>query len=179
MLVSQSQLDWLLYSSEVWFPRHCCCMTYCLIAVQCISCFYLVLQLAHACPFFSWCFHFVQCLLFQWPASIFSVFWLLLQEFPAAICRYGSSFPGRRDPQLSLPLTLAEIFWHPCLQSNLQTYLPVPQKSYPMFQTPMKTPCRFPLAPMGVLAPGSAHARASVRPPIDTSWYFPAPASAE
>ena len=26
----------------------------------------------------------------------------------------------------------------------------------------------FPLAPMGVLAPGSAHARPSARPPIDT-----------
>ena len=27
----------------------------------------------------------------------------------------------------------------------------------------------FPLAPMGVLAPGSAHARPSAQPPIDTS----------
>ena len=37
----------------------------------------------------------------------------------------------------------------------------------------------FPLAPMGVLAPGSAHARPSARPPIDTSGNFPAPVSAE
>ena len=32
----------------------------------------------------------------------------------------------------------------------------------------------FPLAPMGVLAPGSAHARPSARPPIDTSGNFSA-----
>ena len=32
---------------------------------------------------------------------------------------------------------------------------------------------------MGVLAPGSAHARPSARPPIDTSGNFPAPVSAE
>ena len=41
--------------------------------------------------------------------------------------------------------------------------------------------CRrqFPLAPMGVLAPGSAHARPSARPPIDTTGNFPAHVSAE
>ena len=32
---------------------------------------------------------------------------------------------------------------------------------------------------MGVLAPGSAYARPSARPPIDTSGNFPAPESAE
>ena len=32
---------------------------------------------------------------------------------------------------------------------------------------------------MGVLAPGSAHARPSGQPPIDTSGNFPAPVSAE
>ena len=37
----------------------------------------------------------------------------------------------------------------------------------------------FPLAPMGVLAPGSAQARPSARPPIDTSGNFPAQMSAE
>ena len=37
----------------------------------------------------------------------------------------------------------------------------------------------FPLAPMGVLAPGSAHTRPSARPPIDTSGNFPAHVSAE
>ena len=37
----------------------------------------------------------------------------------------------------------------------------------------------IPLAPMGVLAPGSAHARPSARPPIDTSGNFPAHVSAE
>ena len=31
---------------------------------------------------------------------------------------------------------------------------------------------KIPLAPMGVLAPGSAHARPSARPPIDTSGNF-------
>ena len=31
---------------------------------------------------------------------------------------------------------------------------------------------KFPLAPMGVLAPGSAHTRPSARPPIDTSGFF-------
>jgi hypothetical protein len=38
---------------------------------------------------------------------------------------------------------------------------------------------KFPLTPMGVLAPGSAHARPSARPPIDTSGNFPAHISAE
>ena len=38
---------------------------------------------------------------------------------------------------------------------------------------------KFPLAPMGVLAPGSAHARPSARPPIDTSGNFQAHMSAE
>jgi hypothetical protein len=37
----------------------------------------------------------------------------------------------------------------------------------------------FPLAPMGVRAPGSAHARPSARPPIDPSGNFPAHVSAE
>jgi hypothetical protein len=37
----------------------------------------------------------------------------------------------------------------------------------------------IPLAPMGVLAHGSAHARPSARPPIDTSGNFPVPMSAE
>ena len=38
---------------------------------------------------------------------------------------------------------------------------------------------KFTLAPMGVLAPGSAHARPSAQPPIDTSGNFPAHVSAE
>ena len=38
---------------------------------------------------------------------------------------------------------------------------------------------RIPLAPMGVLAPGSAHARPSARPPMDTCGNFPAHVSAE
>ena len=38
---------------------------------------------------------------------------------------------------------------------------------------------KFPLAPMGVLAPVSAHARHSAQPPIDTSGNFPAHVSAE
>ena len=38
---------------------------------------------------------------------------------------------------------------------------------------------KFPLAPMGVLAPGSAQARPSAWPPIDTSGNFPAHVSAE
>ena len=32
---------------------------------------------------------------------------------------------------------------------------------------------KFPLTPMGVLAPGSAHARPSAQPPIDVSGNFP------
>ena len=36
-----------------------------------------------------------------------------------------------------------------------------------------------PLMPMGVLAPGSAHARPSTQPPIDVSEIFPARVSAE
>ena len=38
---------------------------------------------------------------------------------------------------------------------------------------------KFPLTPMGVLAPGSAHARPSAQPPIDVSGNFPARMSAE
>ena len=38
---------------------------------------------------------------------------------------------------------------------------------------------KFPLAPIGVLAPGSAHARPSTRPSINTSGNFPAHVSAE
>jgi hypothetical protein len=38
---------------------------------------------------------------------------------------------------------------------------------------------QFPLAQMGVLTPGSAHARPSARPPIDISGKFPAHMSAE
>ena len=37
----------------------------------------------------------------------------------------------------------------------------------------------FPLAPMGVLAPVSAHAGPSAQPPIGTSGNFPARVSAE
>ena len=37
----------------------------------------------------------------------------------------------------------------------------------------------FPLTPMGVLAPGSAHGRPSAQPPIDMSGNFPAHVSAE
>ena len=42
-----------------------------------------------------------------------------------------------------------------------------------------KTKIKFPLTPMGVLAPGSAHARPSAQPPIDMSGNFPAHVSAE
>ena len=38
---------------------------------------------------------------------------------------------------------------------------------------------KFPLAPMGVLTPGSAHARPSAQPPIYVSRNFPAHMSAE
>ena len=38
---------------------------------------------------------------------------------------------------------------------------------------------KIPLAPMGVLAPGSAHVRPSAQPPIVTSGNFPARVSAE
>ena len=38
---------------------------------------------------------------------------------------------------------------------------------------------KLPLMPMGVLAPGSAHARPSAQPPIDMSGNFPAHVSAE
>ena len=38
---------------------------------------------------------------------------------------------------------------------------------------------KFPLAPMGVLALGSKHARPSARPPIDTSGNFSAHMSGE
>jgi hypothetical protein len=38
---------------------------------------------------------------------------------------------------------------------------------------------QFPLAPVGVLAPGSAHARPSAQPPIDTSGNFSVQVSAE
>ena len=38
---------------------------------------------------------------------------------------------------------------------------------------------KFPLTPMGVLAPGSAHARPSAQPPIAVSGNFPPHVSAE
>ena len=38
---------------------------------------------------------------------------------------------------------------------------------------------KFPLTPMGVLAPVSAHAGPSAQPPIDVSGNFPAHVSAE
>ena len=38
---------------------------------------------------------------------------------------------------------------------------------------------KIPLTPMGVLAPGSAHARPSAQPPIDVSGNFPPRVSAE
>ena len=43
----------------------------------------------------------------------------------------------------------------------------------------IKQSCKIPLAPMGVLAPVSAHARPSTQPPIGTSGIFPARVSAE
>ena len=42
-----------------------------------------------------------------------------------------------------------------------------------------KTSTKIPLAPMGVLAPVSAHAGPSAQTPIDTSGNFPASVSAE
>ena len=41
------------------------------------------------------------------------------------------------------------------------------------------TGLKFLLAPMGFIAPGSAHARPSAEPPIDTSGNFAAHVSAE
>ena len=43
----------------------------------------------------------------------------------------------------------------------------------------MKKMKKIPLMPMGVLAPGSAHARPSAQPPIDVSGNFPVHMSAE
>ena len=64
-------------------------------------------------------------------------------------CRWGSSIPGlrTRDPPLSPPSTLAEIFRRMCLQSHLQTSPPVPQKSYLKFQNPTTTFWNTPLCP--------------------------------
>ena len=66
------------------------------------------------------------------------------------------------------------------LQLNINLFLleQIPSSfSYPQF--PISSLCLVlittannPLAPMGVLAPGSAHARPSARPPIDTSGNF-------
>ena len=39
-----------------------------------------------------------------------------------------------RDPLLSPPSALVEIFWHACLQRTLQTSPPTPKKSYLKFQ---------------------------------------------
>ena len=50
-----------------------------------------------------------------------------------------------------------------------------PLAVYVLTQTFLK----FPLAPMGVLAPGSAHARPSAQPPIDMSGNFPEHVSAD
>ena len=45
--------------------------------------------------------------------------------------------PGLRtwDPPLSPPSTLAEIFWHACLQSHIQTSPPTPQVNFWNFHT--------------------------------------------
>ena len=43
----------------------------------------------------------------------------------------------------------------------------------------MQKICKFPLAPMGVLAPVSAHAGPSAQPPTGTSGIFPARVSAK
>ena len=53
-------------------------------------------------------------------------------------------------------------------------------KNNKFFYRTMKTiKQKFPLAPMGVLAPGSAHARPSARLPINTNGNFPAHVCAE
>ena len=49
----------------------------------------------------------------------------------------------------------------------------------PLFQNNHDQEIEFPLAPMGVLATVSAHARHSARPPIDTSRNVPAHMSAD
>ena len=67
-----------------------------------------------------------------------------------------------------------------CLQTNMnllksKTVFDIPRVK--MF--PQENIMKFPLAQMGVLVPGSAHARPFTRPPIDTSGNFPAHMSAE
>ena len=49
----------------------------------------------------------------------------------------------------------------------------------PLWYPPRKEEVEFPLTPMGVLAPGSAHARPSAQPPIDVSENIPPHVSAE
>ena len=58
---------------------------------------------------------------------------------------------------------------------NLHQYFPGSWKIYQSkinAITSLAIVIKFPLAPMGVLAPGSAHARPSARPPMDTSGNF-------
>ena len=71
-------------------------------------------------------------------------------------------------PDISSLRQVYDVFLDICFQ---------PQIAYMVFDlelSSLKTYIKFLLAPMGVLAPGSAHARPPARPPIDTSGNFSA-----
>ena len=51
---------------------------------------------------------------------------------------------AQRDTPLSPPSTSAEIFWHTCLHSNLQTIPPNPKNAYAKFQNPKTTFGNYP-----------------------------------
>ena len=70
------------------------------------------------------------------------------------------------------------------IKTKARPYFVAMQSMSNMYSTPqyeMTQPyiLEFPLTPMGVLAPGSAHTRPSAQPPIDVSGNFPASVSAD
>ena len=84
------------------------------------------------------------CLRFETQPNFMSKIWNVFRSR-----RWGSSLPGLNtlDPPFGAPSTWAEIFRRTCLQSNLQTSPPTPQKSYPKFRNPRTTFENTPLCP--------------------------------
>ena len=81
----------------------------------------------------------------------------------------------RKTPHFSLPLHVStpdkQIVEAVCQQNSRSKFPPI-RKIKALWR-------KIPLAPMGDLTPGSAYARTSARPPIDTSGNFQAHMSAE
>ena len=79
---------------------------------------------------------------------------------------------GGRSASLMM---LSEMFTSSMMMERRLTVAVLPEKT----KYSLSDQGEFPLAPMGVLATGSAHARPSAWTPIDTNGNFPAHVSAE